>query len=267
MKDSNFDKNLKELEELYEIYKKIVANLLKNPRFTDEYGKRVTVDSEMYKILVGYYHFDKFPQIIEDDVYNKLNQKEIYHGFTDYEHGAELLSHFNYNFGVGGYTPGLFFTDFKDVATWYTNHEVEGLDENGERVLNVKIAPNSKGMNFKNLQDLIISPVDDLPKNLDSNYKEKIQCLEIFKNSLKEKGENPNGFLKTMKRTSNFAVYLGLDYLFEETYNHTIIFNRNAMCVSEDLFNKFCDNSTHFKTGFFDFFDVYKNNYIDNQKK
>lgn len=251
---------MSELNELYEIYNGIVQSILRNPRAVDKYGKRVSVDGEMYKVLVGYYGFDKLPEKIDDKKYDELNIKEIYHGFTDFEHGAQLLSHFNYNLGIGGYTPGLFFTDYKDVATWYTNHEQENLDENSERVLSCKVKQSSNTMKFNELQDLMVSPISDLPPNTKQEHKDKIIALHNFAKVLENEGKSSVGFLKTMKKLSNFAVYLGIDYVTEEKYNHTIIFNRGAMVIRQRENDKFLDNSVHFKNGFYDFHDSIKQN-------
>ena len=252
-----------DLEQLYLLYNSIVQDILKNPRATDEMGKRVTVDGEMYKALVSYYHFNDFPTVVSDEKYQKLEGDETYHGFTDFDHGAQLLSHFNYNLGTGGYTPGLFFTSNREAAVWYTNHEANDLEEDENRVLAVKMKSDAKTMKFDKLQDLMISPSFALPPDVKQEYAEKIKDLYDFADHLKAQGKYAAGFVKTMKKLSNFAVYLGLDYVFEEDYEHTIIFNRGSMVVSEEEVRKFTAASKHYKDGAYDFHD--RVNSEDNQ--
>ena len=226
------------LEKLYEIYNSIVFEFLKNPRQYDEYGKRVSIDTEMYKALIAYSGFDGKPQILSGCEYDNIDAPEIFHGFTDKNHGLELLISDKYNLGTGGYTPGLFFTKDNKIATWYTNHEVEGLVEDEERVLSVKVASNN-GMKFSNLQDLIVSPLGDLPPDTKPEHKDKIRELYKFCDMLQSQGKNPQGFLKTMKKSSNFSVYLGLDYLLEQKYGHVILHNRKVLVASQKSLEKF----------------------------
>jgi len=230
---------MQELQELYEIYNDVVLKHLRNPRQYDEYGKRVSVDSDMYKAIIKYYGYDKKPEIVSDEDYISMDKKEVYHGFTHFSHGLELLfSVDKYNLGTGGYTPGLFFTSDKSVGVWYTNHGVEGLDEDEARVLNVKI--NSENfMEFDELQDLIVSPILDLPPNTKQEHREKIKKLYEFCKKMKDDGKSVDGFLKTMKKLSNFGVYLGLDWIEEQDYEHTIVFNRNCLSVSESTAKRF----------------------------
>ena len=230
-----------ELEELYEIYNTIVIEFLKNPRQYDEYGKRVSIDTDMYKAMIAYYGYDKLPIVADDEAYKASPSHEVFHGFTDKMHGRELLTAMKYNLGTGGYTPGLFFTRSEEVAGWYTNHDVDGLEENTARILPVKLG-SSNGMKFSKAQDLIVSPRGDLPPDTSPEHKQKIEDLYAFCDSLASEGKSYQGFLKTMKKLSNFSVYLGLDYLEEEKYGHEIVFNRGVIAVSNSNFERFCGN-------------------------
>lgn len=87
-------------------------------------------DGVLYRFVVDYCDYNKFPVVVPTRVFNQNDMIELYHGFKEYDFGANFLTDWNYHYG-NGYTDGFYLTDSEDVAKSYTggfpNTQSKGL--------------------------------------------------------------------------------------------------------------------------------------------
>ena len=243
----------KDLSIIYSYFCKLVREHTYLNFEHDEQGNTNNISDALYHFLIDYYGFNSFPRILTDKEYEDIEEKEVYHGFKDFEFGANLLTHFNYHYGHG-YINGLYFADSEDIAFRYTRIE-DTNRKDIDRVLAVKIvSPNC--MTVKNLQEIVISPPSMLPDNTPKKIQYKVQELYKFLYELENRGIDSGAFRDYMLRLANFSVYLGIDYLYEEEYHHNIVHNRGIITTTEEEFDKFCSNSKHYTDGVFDFYNT-----------
>lgn len=97
-------------------------------------------DSELFRFVVDYYGYNKFPCVIPTREFNKLTVPELYHGFKDYDYGANFLTDYTYHYG-GGYNDGFYLTKSRKFAGLYTKNNYV----NDGQVLKVKLLSDNGG--------------------------------------------------------------------------------------------------------------------------
>lgn len=252
MGNNQTNNEVRDLDIIFAYFNKSCKDALISPFDTDEYGNRKIILDSLYHFLVDYRGFNKFPKIVTDIKYEELDEPEIYHGFKAFDHGASLLTDFNYHYGYG-YINGIFFTDKENISLRYTRQKGE-IPMDMDRILRVKLLSDNH-MDFDELEQIKLSPPNDLPENTSPQIKQKIIELYDFFRELESRGINSDDFREYMLKMSTFAVYLGLDYLTEKNYGHSIVYNRGIIAASEDEFYRFCENSEHYTNGVFDFYN------------
>lgn len=244
-----------DLDIIYDYYKHVKQIIFDNSlNKQDENGNLNNIYNIMFGYIIDFYQKNGFPQILSDDVYDKIESQEVYRGFKDNEHIGNMLCHYNYHYG-NGIIQGMYFTSFKEEALAYTRTGSNiSADEN--KVLKAKILSD----NYLNYTDLFIlksNSVDKIYKSCNPLFIQKKKDLIEFCESRKEEhGDDINEFYSIMSRPGVFAVYLGLDYLYRETAKHFIVLNRNIVAIKESEFKKMCEMTTHYKDGSFDFYNL-----------
>ena len=196
------------------------------------------------------------PRKVPDRIFKLIPRRKLYRGYKEFDHGANALVHFDYHYGMG-YTHGIFLTEDPDYALRFTRTGALSNPDN-DKVLTCKIVSNNCA-SLKELKKLKTYKISEIPENC--KFKQKLLDLHYFYDYLIEIGEKETGraFIENMRNFSTFAVYLGFDYILEERTKHRIVFNRAVINAPESEFDKFCSNSAHYKSGYYDFHDRTKN--------
>ena len=247
-----------ELEQIYDYYKQISKTLpVGNNVEFDKNGNRIVLHELMFGFLIGFYGMNKKPQIVSNDSFDKLGRSQIYRGYKEYDHCANALSHYDYHFGTG-MIHGMYFAQSREIAARYTRSGI-GDQVDYQKVLKAKI-DSDKFMNFEELIKLKLSPLHDLPYGTKKEHKRKMEEFSEFaRKILAEDRDTATSFIHIMKMPSLFAVYLGLDYLKQKRMGYNIVYNRETITTTVDEFERFCENSKHYKTGVYDFHDCASN--------
>ena len=231
--------------------------------------------NKLYYLLSDLRGFGGFPSVISDEMFKSRDnlgdgKSFVFHGFSEFEHGANYLWDFYYHYGEGYYGSGLYFTDNFSDAFYYTKND-EGVSK--DRVLKAFI--NSDNFicytDLSRLEQCILNRcllnepgeyiplVKDESEYVSQEQMEKHIELEekravMFENLIKYLNENFNEeerhelVNEIATNPSILAVYLGFDYMTRKNYhgdesNHFVVYNRKIIEVSESEFEKFMDNS------------------------
>ena len=246
---------VEELELCYEYFVKMllgdvnggIANGF-NDRFFD--ANNSFVDT-FYGYFVNLRGFDKFPTIVSDELYDKIEGQELYHGYKDFDHGCEMIFDRIYNLGTGNTTPGMFFSASRDEAEFYTaGQNVSAYDftpPDKNRVLKVKtigknVPPQSKFF----LRLFQVSGADKYIESIDNvQDRMKLRILHDFSKTLPI--EHREKFYNLFRQNIGICMcYLGYDYIFEGGMVY-ILANRGSLIVPESEARRFCNSSRKYK--------------------
>ena len=228
----------------------------------DENFNNLSIEDQMYRFMVDYYA-KCFPKVLSCKEFKEIKSHCIYHGFSEYEHGAKYLSSDKYHYGTG-YMNGTFFTKKVKTALEYTATGPFENDETYGKILTAKISPDAKGIKASEYVLYYRDIFFDLPKApdpdqvvteylvnhcFDSNLairrakyikkpeiREKLMKLAEFS----KRGKDEENLVKLMLlEESPMLVYMGYDYLLDDTYHgHIVVFTRNIVVPDVD-YNKF----------------------------
>lgn len=265
---------MKELEQIYEMYKHIVhenpddynqqfiknendcyfelspdtGKLVQKTHYYDEHNNEFTINARFYTYLNSLRKFNGFPSVISDMDFFRLQADRVFHGFRDIRHGKSLLSDFNYHHGNKG-SFGTHFSDNPSEAFIYTENNQYEKDKN--RIMEAKILPG------KYINMLHLSIIGDAIERSDDEFRES-SIYNRFKNDVYKikdffKQHESDGFMiesfkRTLLNNQILATLLGFDYIIHNmssNNNHYIVLNRNKFAVSTDEYNRFYgENST-----------------------
>lgn len=218
----------------------------------DKYNNLFDVQSRFFSYLLGFRDFTKFPKYLTDEAFDSLKSKSFYHGFKEFEHGASLLSDWNYHYGQG-WVFGTYFSDSKNEASEYAREPSQTLFGEESKVLEAKLV-SSNGIENKNLFKISELISDDNVKidnlNLSQETLDKISKLKEFIKTHDYRDKDFDRFKKFILKTPLLAVYLGFDYIYYESVNdteHIVALNRSSFAVPEREFLKFTQNSKSYK--------------------
>ena len=242
---------MEKIKKAYEYYLKIkdlnkgdtkVKNLKNKDRKEYMYSPYFYPHRALFSFIVDEYGFNKNPQIIPSIKYFVCEGNRVYHGFKEFDHGAEFLVDQNYHKGVG-YTCGMYFTNDEYEADNYTAKFINSDDYEIDafKTIECKIGSHNSVSydNLCKLRDAILS------NQLSSIENEKdLNKINDILSKIKALGDDENvvGFLKCiLKNPSTLAVLMNYDYIIDGL--HLIMLNRNIMIVSDVEFNRFCTRS------------------------
>ena len=260
-----------DIENVYKMFLDIQSEKIENyvnvvkicrNTYCDDRGNSCDLRSRFFSYLVELHNFGGFPTVVEDEKFENINSQEIYHGFREFDHGAQLLTDWNYHVGVYG-AQGTFFTDFKDEAIRYTavvDKSINTGKTDKEKVLRAKILSENPcvredimGIRYA-MQNFDIEAIDNL------GDREKMQKLYDFCFKQKSKVQfdpeidmcNRQMFFRSIiDHMYTLALYLGYDsmvcYDDQMDYNHYVLFDRSKMVVPESEVKKFCDKSKNYQ--------------------
>lgn len=255
------------VELTYEFYKSLSREDLdqKNQYFTGEAGNENNVLGRLFEYTSGLFDRNGFPEVLPDKYWECVNEPVYYHGFKDYDFGANILNHFNYHMGIGVSGNGFYLTKNYNQAYNYTLPAYNPFDNNPKdsrdsgKVLSVKLTGNK--MLYRRLGYLvdILTGAEKLDEEMfDEHELEKVTTILNFLNE-KKKDESltVKMFLFVIDNNPTIlANMLGVDYL--DLYNKEgdnpfiIVLNRSSMVVKESDKDRFTQNSTHYKSGGYD---------------
>lgn len=197
------------------------------------FGDVLKFKKDYFKFTLNLFEFNKPVQIVSNKKYEKMKGvcvgnnnhveiRELYRGARDISHHHNLIFDDDYHPGVGDYFFGLFTANNFSTAETYANRKKEN-------VLKLKT------------QDLIVADnmfFDIILSNLDkdlSNFpvsKEKIDDFIKFMGNQSE--EDRSKFLSMLyDNISLFAVYLGFDCIFDQSFPSYVILNRGKIAISQ----------------------------------
>jgi len=254
----NLYKNLtteEELELCYKYFLKMVSGEVSgavtegfNDRF---YNANNSFVDTFYGFLVALRGFDKFPTVVSDEIYDKIEGQELYHGYKDFDHGCEMMADKIYNLGTGNTTPGMFFTSSRNEAEFYTAgqnvsaYDFTPLDK--ERVLKVKVV--GKAVPPQTRFFLRFFRVSEADKNIEKienvQDKMKLQLLHNFSKTLPS--DFGKRFYDLFKQNIGICMcYLGYDYSFEGRMVY-ILANRGKILIPKSEAKRFFKYSINYK--------------------
>lgn len=240
-----------DLQVIFEYYKDLKKHPFKNATFDAKLNNKGFEDSKLFRFVVDYFGFNKFPVVIPTRAFNKNYIKEFYHGFKEYEYGANFLVDWNYHYG-NGYNDGFYVTDDEEVAKSYTG----GFPTSQSNGLIMRVKPISN--KFSRISE-INAYIRGNSNCDDENVKNQLLKINEFYDYALRNGEDKsllNDFYKCfIYNPSTFAVYLGFDYCIDDTFhNHLIIYNRGAICVPEADAKRFLSKSENYKDAVLNFY-------------
>ena len=114
---------LEDLEIMFDQYKRIKTSVNTNSSYFDKYGNQIaSLYHQFFVYIMQYYKRNGFPKVVSDQMYKNLYINELYHGFSEYEYGANMLVDWNVHYGIGYQTHGFHMTKDKKYAFGYTKN-------------------------------------------------------------------------------------------------------------------------------------------------
>lgn len=118
-------------------YENIEAQVKTQENSHDEHGNPMTNQSHrFFSYIIEFYFRNKFPVVVSDDDYIRLDAKPYYHGFRDYDFGASFLTDWSRHYGVGHNLHGFYMSEKIETAMVYTTGN-SGRNAHG-RILELK---------------------------------------------------------------------------------------------------------------------------------
>ena len=241
--------NEDEIQNFMEKLKRVAEIIQKN--YLDEldhkYMQEYAPSHETFKEIVDLFGFNGMPKILSDEKYKKNTYPEVYRGVIDFDHTAELLCSKTYNHGTG-YINGIFASEFKDAAEFYTVPIEKNEENDPNKVLSLKV-DSDNGIYASDLHMIANNLSRGVLGFVDDDIKQKVGLLFYFGNSIADNKLRNRFFMTLENDISKLAVILGYDYIRDtkDFLNYTIILNRAKISVSQSEFNKFCSNSKNYK--------------------
>ena len=231
------------LEQGYEYFKFVKACDSEREQLIesgDFFSSGKNINRAMFGYFVDFTQNNGFPKVISDKEYKHLDRKELYHGFSKYNHGLKLLSHWKYHYGTG-FINGIFFTENPEMAYEYTI-AITGNDQgirDRNRVLKIKLDSN-KGIEYST-----IKYYSDMAKNFEATESDdkdiqSIYEIQKFVDGIEDM-TSAEEYLNTIIKPSTLAVLLGYEYI--NALDNIVVLSRQSLCVSETMFNTFLTNA------------------------
>ena len=262
-----------ELKQIYEYYLEMTKDEnLENSEFYGVYSgigdnRIVELSRRVFGYMVDLKGFNKFPALLKDINFIFRKGRTLYHGFKEFDHGAQFLNDWNYHYGIGVRSSGFYLTNLKMEAKTFTVPIDSGRFADGSKIMSFKLS-SKKGVKIETL-DYYKSLIEEGKTQFAfEEDREKLTELYTFFNELKPKKkpkttkeEFKNIFLKNL---GNIAVYLGYEYIVNKPQNfndlkgyigtYTIVLNRGALVADQKENEIFIKNSNKYENKFKDNF-------------
>lgn len=238
-----------EIQDYFNKLKQVAEIIQKNyiDAFDHEYMQIYAPSHKTFEEIVDLFGFNSKPKIVSEKEYNKNKSAEIYRGVTDYDYTANLLCDDSYNHGTG-YINGIFATEFKDAAEFYTVPPESAGHPQPEKVLSLKLS-SKNGIFAIDLHTICEGLRFGRFSDTDDDVKQKLGLIYNFGLSISDPKLKDRFFMTLENDASKLAILLGYDFIRDtkDYLNHTIILNRSIIEVSVPEFNRFCEKSEKYK--------------------
>lgn len=195
----------------------------------------------------------ELPQIVDDKVYAKMPGYkyaffkdetiggELFRGTSSADFHANLLCDKEYHLGRGDMSNGIFVAIVLEKAKTYA-----GSEENHGLVLRLK-APDMKIAGYTSL----LVNLTKMLKGEESAKQAFGEKFDTFQTFLKTTDKNDlEKFIGLMHEDMGiFAMFLGYDAIYNETYPEMAILNRSKITVSQSEYERICAASKKHKHG------------------
>lgn len=195
-----------------------------------------------FRYLLKLAGYDGLPKIVSNDKFNGMDSKVYYRGAKEFKHTAELLTAEDFRLGQG-YMGGIFGSPIVSVAIKHTKKtpNTYGIPN---RVLKFKL-DSYKKIFKRELASLIVSLKNGEIPSASEEVKNKLAALAYFIESIDNILDKTNFFKFFASDLSKLAIYLGYDFIYDDTYPATkalpniVVLNRGAMTVSKNEYDRF----------------------------
>lgn len=246
MNKTNFKQLSQMFSKMNELEKKYNLNLISDLDISSHnyyFNTPSKFKMEYFKFCLHLFEFDKPLKIINNKSYNKLSGltygdkkpieiKELFRGARNISHHLNLIKDNNYHPGIGDYFYGLYTATSFETAKRYA-------ENNDENVLHLKTQNMTVADNL--FFDIILSNLDkDLScMNVPEN---KIECFQEFVSTLSE--QDKIKFFKLLyDNISIFAMYLGVDCIFDQNFPSFVLLNRGKIVISQKEADRIAESS------------------------
>lgn len=236
---------MERIKQIYDYYKFLLDNKDKLETFIDSSIEPYLINKYyvsylLYTFIRDLYEKNKFPQVIDDKEYEKINAEKLYHGFEEFDYAANFLCDYNFHQGHWMYGNGFYFDSDYDVALYYAS-------SNSELVMEIKIL--SDNAIKKEELECLVKFIKNDKFNIDIINTNKIKNNKEVLLKIKEIAKDDETFLNLITEDlSKLAIMLGYDYV--EDFDQPIVLNRNIVAVKKSDYERFCEKSNSYKGGY-----------------
>lgn len=195
---------------------------------------------------IDYFEKNKSPIVVPDNVYDASNAIEVYHGFKDYKHGANLIWDYMYHYGEGVWGSGVYTTDNINEAHHYTR-DCGVL--NYDRILKMKLYTDEI-VDYSVIRDAILNLMNKERKGivpypaLDEQKQKKFEELRNFF----DKVDDHDFKVHFLSNPATIGAYLGFDVVVKpgesrRQSTHYLILNRSKILLPLSITKKFMENA------------------------
>lgn len=205
------------------------------------------INKRLYYLVIDYKNKNQMPIIVSDTEYKNLDTIELYHGFKNYNHSANILWDSLYHYGEGVWCSGMYATDTLEEAYAYTRDNGKA---NAERILDFKIASSNIASYslVKSLCNYVLNDGlnDKFKKPTELTYEQSLKLDNLMK--FIKKVDNPEFRVALTADRATIPAWLGFDAIVKPgdmkkgTINY-ILLDRGKMVVSESMFRWHMENA------------------------
>ena len=207
-----------------------------NNQSIDEVGNKIEPINALYYFVSDLLGYSDFVKCVTEKDFQKIEQKELYHGYYEHSHGANYIWDFNFHYGMGEYGQGTYFsTDYEDAMSF-----TGGFTRDYTRVLKAKLLP-CKVVKYSDLKNLVENDKTDgvtLTDDAIENYNQIIEFIDSLQSD-DDKNLMNDLLFKNIKNFSSLAMLLGYDIIENDHRpdffhgKHYIVLNRGKLIVSQ----------------------------------
>lgn len=200
---------------------------------------------KIYTYAVCLCDFNKFPQVVNDNEYNKLLHEEIYRGALVGEYNANLLVDYDYHYGQGYGANGIYGTSSKGMANLYSR-------KNPDNVLAFKLANDVK---IATERDVLREYEFGFQPQFETRVSQDTKALVNAIKSIKDAEEQYYIKNVLLNDCGLLAMLYGYDALLADAGEGFIVsvMNREKIVVSQSEFDRVCALSKAYKDGTINF--------------
>ena len=241
----------------------------------EEYHTAMNTSKLMFGFVSDMMGYSNMPQIVPDKEWESIEAPLYFHGFSEYDYGAEFLTNYNFHYGNGslllkGDVNGFYLTDKAARAMRFTSHNLDDDNVSFDKILPLKIKPDVKTCNITELyEDCMFfytgiinqTSKDDNLKNLSNLYKTEFsQLWDAIENVRGVASDRDFSIFceSLLLNPTTVAMLFNIEFVKDVKHSSFLLpydfisLNRSNVLVSESYAKKFFEKSVHYKSGCFD---------------